>query len=87
MLKAITKLLSLEVGYGAAPGYVGGAALAWAGSASSYTNLQTLLPTSGTWTSSKAYTVDSFGVISGSANGTYGGYTGQFAVEWVLSAF
>jgi hypothetical protein len=58
-------------------------ALLWNGTASSTVDLAALLPASGTWTDSTAYSIDSSGNIYGVAiNSTYNGVTGAFAVEW-----
>lgn len=59
-----------------------GVALAWFGTAASAVDLQSLLPAAGTWTDSSAMTIDSAGNIYGVADGTFGGETGEFAVEW-----
>jgi hypothetical protein len=57
-------------------------ATAWSGSTDSTLNLQNLLPSAGTWSSSNAYTVDSAGNIYGTAFGTYNGTADSFVVEW-----
>ncbi len=59
-----------------------GMAHMWTGTAESAVNLQNLLPASGVWTDSAAYTVDAAGNIFGIADGTFGDTTGTFAVEW-----
>ena len=61
-------------------------ALLWIGSGDSAVDLQTLLPATGTWTDSTAYSIDSTGHIYGIADGTYSGMTGTFGVEWLTSA-
>jgi hypothetical protein len=61
-------------------------ALAWWGSAASVVDLQNELPASGTWTDSIADTVDNAGDIFGTAQGTFDGVSGTFAVEWAATA-
>ena len=70
-----------QVGYGY-PSTVSSNALVWTGTANSAVDLQTFLPAAGTWTDSKAQTIDSSGNIFGYADGTYNGAKGEFAVEW-----
>jgi hypothetical protein len=70
-----------QVGWGALPGSPNHAML-WAGTASSAIDLQTLLPATGTWSSSYASSIDSAGNVFGVANGTLGGVSGFFAIEW-----
>jgi hypothetical protein len=77
----------VQVGYGNNPAFntgpfINGHALAWMGTANSAVDLNMLLPPSGSWTSSTAYSVDTSGNIYGTAVGTYGGSTGYYAVEW-----
>jgi hypothetical protein len=72
-----------QVGYGA--GSATGNqnhALMWSGSASTAVDLQPLLPAAGSWTTSRAFTIDASGEAYGWAEGTYDGYTGYFATEW-----
>jgi hypothetical protein len=57
-------------------------AFAWSGSAASAVNLQSLLPVSGNWISSTAYSVDANGNIYGWAAGTLNGVASTYAVEW-----
>jgi hypothetical protein len=57
-------------------------ALFWSGTAASAVDLQMLLPSSGIWSTSRADTIDSSGNIYGTADGTFNGVTGTFAVEW-----
>jgi hypothetical protein len=74
----------LQVGYG----FDGSAsvnddqALVWSGSSNSVADLHSVLPRSGIWNFSEAYSVDSQGNVFGTANGTFNGVTGTFAVEW-----
>jgi len=64
-------------------GDVGGQAYLWSGTAASAVDLGgTLLPASGTWMASQAYTIDATGNVYGIAEGTFNGVTGDFAVEW-----
>lgn len=72
-----------QVGYGDGSGtdeYTN--ALLWNGTAASAVNLQSLLPASGSWTYSYAYSIDNAGVAFGTAYGTFNGATGLFAVQW-----
>jgi hypothetical protein len=72
-----------QVGYGESnQGGTNSHALLWSGTAASAVNLQALLPASGTWQQSFAFSFDSSGDIFGVANGTYNGVSGNFAVEW-----
>jgi hypothetical protein len=74
-----------EVGYGSNGPLVTLAndrALLWSGTAASAINLQTLLPATGSWSYSRAYSIDSSGNVYGTAYGTYNGSTTTFAVEW-----
>jgi hypothetical protein len=74
---------SQQVGYGAGSGTGNNAhALLWTGTAASAVDLQKLLPSTGSWIYSEAYTIDSSGDIYGDAYGTYQSNTGYFAVEW-----
>jgi hypothetical protein len=57
-------------------------ALVWSGSANSVVNLHAVLPATGTWNFSDAYGIDVGGNVFGTANGTFDGATGNFAVEW-----
>ncbi|HEX4053334.1 MAG TPA: PEP-CTERM sorting domain-containing protein [Tepidisphaeraceae bacterium] len=57
-------------------------ALIWFGTADSVVDLQPALPSSGAWNFSDAYSIDAAGNVFGNANGTFGGITGYFAVEW-----
>jgi hypothetical protein len=57
-------------------------AYVWSGSAASAFNLQNVLPASGTWYNSDPYMIDSSNNIFGVANGVYGGFSGDFAIEW-----
>lgn len=57
-------------------------ALVWSGSPDSAVDLQSALPATGTWNYSGARSIDPAGNIFGTANGTYGGVSGDFAVEW-----
>ncbi|MGD1277616.1 MAG: PEP-CTERM sorting domain-containing protein [Tepidisphaeraceae bacterium] len=63
-------------------GYGDGQALLWFGTADSAVDLQLLLPATGTWTGSIAYTIDAAGNVYGTADGAFNGVTGTFAVEW-----
>jgi len=74
---------SQQVGYGEYSDYNDHAML-WDGSGSTAVDLQTLLPSSGAWTSSQAFTIDAGGDVFGYADGTYDGYTGDFAIEWEM---
>ena len=56
-------------------------ALVWSGSADSV-GLHPMLPASGSWNFSDAYGIDKYGDVFGTADGTFGGLTGYFAVEW-----
>jgi autotransporter-associated beta strand protein len=57
-------------------------AMLWTGTAESAVDLQTLLPSTGTWTQSQADSIDSCGDVYGTADGTFNGASGYFAVEW-----
>jgi autotransporter-associated beta strand protein len=57
-------------------------ATVWYGSAASMVNLQSSLPSTGSWLASAACSVDSSHNIFGWAYGTYNGTTGYFATEW-----
>jgi len=57
-------------------------ALLWAGTAESVVDLQPLLPSTGTWSDSQALSIDSSDNVYGTADGTFDGVTGTFAVEW-----
>jgi hypothetical protein len=61
-------------------------AVVWSGTAASAMDLGALLPTTGLpgdgWTSVTADSIDSSGNVYGTANGTYDGMTGVFAIEW-----
>jgi hypothetical protein len=57
-------------------------AILWNSSAASALNLNTILPSTGTWIGSQADYIDSYGNIYGYGYGTYGGVSGTFAVEW-----
>jgi PEP-CTERM motif len=57
-------------------------ALLWSDTANSAINLQILLPSAGSWTDSIAWSIDATGNIFGTADGTYNGVSGTFAVEW-----
>jgi hypothetical protein len=74
-----------QVGYGVF-GFDSDEALVWSGTARSAQNLQNLLPSTGTWISSNAYSIDANGDIFGTAYGTYDGMTGTFSVEWMQSS-
>jgi hypothetical protein len=71
----------VQAGYG---GAVAGDtnALLWFGTAASAVNLHLLLPSSGTWTSSTAFSVDAAGNVFGTAYGDYNGVLFTYAVEW-----
>jgi hypothetical protein len=71
-----------QVGYGNVGSSDDAIALLWSGTAASAVNLQSLLPASGTWEFSNAYSIDANGNIFGTAYGTYDSSTGYFAVEW-----
>ena len=71
-----------QVGYGYGTGNIIGKRLLWTGTASSAFDLQTLLPASGTWSDSYAFSVDSSGNVYGTADGTYQGVGSDYAVEW-----
>lgn len=60
-----------------------GGAAAWRGSAESFINLHALLPAGSTWNGSRATSIDSAGVITGWAYGTYEGVTGTYVVRWM----
>jgi hypothetical protein len=70
---------------GIALGVADNRAMLWSGSAGSAVDLQSLLPDSGNWSSSEAYSIDDSGNIYGEAYGTYNGITDAFAVEWSAS--
>jgi hypothetical protein len=57
-------------------------ALVWTGTAGSAVNLQRLLPATGTWNGSTAYSVDASGDVFGTADGTFNDVTATFVVEW-----
>lgn len=63
-------------------GQTSSGAVVWSGTADSAVNLNNFLLTDGTWTSAEAESIDQDGNIFGIANGTYDGYTGEFAIEW-----
>jgi hypothetical protein len=78
-----------EAGYGTArvllppgAGFEDFHALLWTGTASSAIDLETLLPSSGTWDYSQAFSIDPSGNVYGVAYGTYNGLTTTYAVEW-----
>jgi hypothetical protein len=73
-----------QVGYGfdASASVNDDQALVWSGSSNSAVDLQSALPPSGIWNFSQAYSVDSQGDVFGTANGTFNGVAGTFAVEW-----
>ncbi len=75
---------SIEVGFGYDSSIFGTPdnALLWTGTAASVISLNDLLPSSGTWIGSTAFSVDSSGDAFGVAQGTFNGATGYFAVEW-----
>jgi hypothetical protein len=73
---------SQQVGSGYGPPTESGCALLWSGTAASAVDLQSLLPATGSWNWSNAFSIDSSGDVFGDANGTYNDYTGVFAVEW-----
>jgi hypothetical protein len=58
-------------------------ALLWNGTAASAVDLNTLLPSTDTWTNAAAYSIDSFGNVYGAAVDTSGTV---FAIEWSPSA-
>jgi hypothetical protein len=57
-------------------------ALLWNGSAASAVDLQTFLPSTGTWTYSFCNSIDANGNVYGIADGTIDGQSGIFGVEW-----
>jgi len=57
-------------------------AFLWSGTAASAVNLQSLLPTTDTWTSSMPSSIDALGDVFGTAVGTVNGVSGTYAVEW-----
>jgi hypothetical protein len=57
-------------------------ALVWSGTADSVVDLQSMLPSNGTWNFSDARSIDEAGDVFGVVNGTYGGASGYFPVEW-----
>jgi hypothetical protein len=57
-------------------------AMLWIGTAASAVDLGALLPSTGQWTNSEAFSVDSSGNVYGIANGTFDNVNGSFAVEW-----
>jgi len=57
-------------------------AMFWTDTANSAVDLQALLPSTGVWSDSEAYTIDASGNIYGTADGIFGGASGGFAVEW-----
>ncbi len=63
-----------------------GGAAAWRGSAESFINLHALLPVGGSWSGSRATSIDDDGVIYGRAYGTHAGVTGWYAVKWIPEA-
>ena len=72
-----------QVGYGFGPGTSNNDhALLWSGTANSAVDLQSMLPSSGVWSTSIADTIDSSGNIYGLATGVYDGVNGIYAVEW-----
>jgi hypothetical protein len=72
-----------QVGDGYGAGTLGSPhALLWNGAADTAIDLQSLLPASGTWYSSQAYSIDDSGNIFGTAFGDYNGVTQYYAVEW-----
>jgi hypothetical protein len=64
------------------PQFEDGQALLWSGTAASVVQLQAFLPLTGAWTESTANSIDPAGNVYGTANGTFDGFTGTFAVEW-----
>jgi hypothetical protein len=74
---------AIQVGWGAGSATAfNQEAMLWSGSSASAVNLQALLPASGLWDDSWAYTVDSSGDIFGVAGGTYDNIGTLFGVEW-----
>jgi len=71
-----------QVGYGRRNSDGRNVALLWSGTADTAVNLKTLLASSGAWTDSTAFSINSAGQVFGTADGTYNGITGTFAVEW-----
>ncbi len=57
-------------------------AFLWSGSAASAVNLQSLLPSTGVWNTSNAYSIDALGNVFGVATGNFDNFSGTFAVEW-----
>jgi hypothetical protein len=73
-----------QVGLGAAVINGPKEALLWSGSAASAIDLQLLLPATGTWTNSWGTSIDADGNVFGTAEGTFNGVSGYFAVDWFL---
>jgi len=71
-----------QVGYAGVPG--GTEAVLWSGTANSAVDLDTFLP--GSLGNAEADYIDSAGNIFGTAEGTYGGISGNFSVEWTNAA-
>jgi hypothetical protein len=57
-------------------------AFLWSGSAASAIDLQALLPSTGVWSSSNAFSVDALGNVFGVATGNFNNFSGTFAIEW-----
>jgi hypothetical protein len=76
-----------QVGFGQGPStsFVNHALL-WAGTANSAIDLQSLLPATGTWATSYASSIDASGNVFGVANGSFGSFSGYFAIEWSPAA-
>jgi hypothetical protein len=74
---------SQQVGYGEGSGTASsGHALLWTGTAESAVDLGTILPATGVWADTFAYTIDSSGNVYGYAEGTLNNVSGDFAIEW-----
>jgi hypothetical protein len=58
-------------------------ALIWSNNANSVIDLHSILPSTGSWNFSDADSIDAARNVFGTANGTFNGATGYFAVEWV----
>jgi autotransporter-associated beta strand protein len=73
-----------QVGEGAASEDLlyGTHALLWYGTAASAVDLHLLLPTTGNWLNSVAYSIDAAGNVYGTAEGSFDEVSSAFAVEW-----
>ena len=74
---------SQQVGWGTSSALINNPhAMLWSGTAASAVDLNNLLPGSGNWDSSEAFSIDAAGDVFGFASGTYNGVGDEYAVEW-----